>query len=130
MDCLGKLYRSVVVGEATLSRGESDRDDKREVAVRNFGWRWRKRYSSLDQVERLGIENGRSRTLNDLAAYDFALSINCKRDASHTLDPARLRWIVLQLCKAPDCCQITVAEDTAAEGEGAVATGGASRACD
>ena len=89
----------MVIGEAILSRGETDRDDEREVAVRNFGWRWRKWYSSLDQVERLGIENGRSRTLDDLAAYDFALPINRKRDASHTLDPARLRWIALQLCK-------------------------------
>ena len=67
-----------------LLRGETDRDDEREVAVRNFGLRWRKWYSSLDQVERLGIENGRSKTLDDLAAYDFALPINCKRDTGHT----------------------------------------------
>ena len=38
--------------------------------------------------------------LDDPAAHNSAMAINSKGETHHTLDPARLRWIALHLCKA------------------------------
>ena len=71
-----------------------------EIVAGYIGWRRRKWRGSLDQVERLGIENGLPGTLDNPAAHNSAMAINGKGETDHTLNPARLGWIALQLCKA------------------------------
>jgi hypothetical protein len=48
---------------------EADRDNEREFAVGDLGWRWWKWSGALDQVERRGVEKGRPGALYDPAAH-------------------------------------------------------------
>jgi hypothetical protein len=109
---------------------QADRHNERGVAVGNIGRR-RKGRGSRDQVEGFGIENGRSRTLDDPAAHNATMVINCKGEIDHTSKAARLCRIPLRLCEARHqrLLPTAVAKDTDAGGEGAVATGGASCGC-
>jgi hypothetical protein len=66
------------------------------LAVGDLGWRWRNWVGALDQVECLGIEKGRSGTLDNPAGHNFALPIDGKGNTDNTFDAARARRISLK----------------------------------